>query len=201
MVKEKGATPSRRLPSRGGRESSEADPTDDGALNGDVAPALAAAGRGTEKPKQPQQPSSEDNDNNVVQDTPAKEEAAPKPVTPRGRGRPRKKPLEQPPTVKAKEANMAVAAATAGAAAGAASPRADGSSSSATSPRANSSSPRAVGGWQTARRTVATKKEEEEEGVEVADGGGNESDEWSDHDEVHDLPDEIKAQFGQVRQG
>lgn len=30
------------------------------------------------------------------------------------------------------------------------------------------------------------------------DSGGNESDEWSDDDEVHLLPKEIKAQFGNV---
>ena len=31
------------------------------------------------------------------------------------------------------------------------------------------------------------------------DTAGNDSDDWSDDDEVHHLPDEIKAQFGNVR--
>lgn len=46
---------------------------------------------------------------------------------------------------------------------------------------------------------VAAVKKGKEEDAAADGGGGNESDEWSDNDEVHDLPDEIKAQFGQVK--
>lgn len=197
MGKEKGATPSRRLPSRSGRASFDGDPKDEGAPNGEVVPAQGASE--TEKTQEQEQPGSEDSRNSASgaengAGPPGTEEPSPKPVTSRGRGRPRKKPLESPPQVKAEEANMEVAATAAAAAA--ASPRTDGSSP-ASSPRAGGSSPRAVGGWETARTpVVATKKE----AAAQADGGGNESDEWSDHDEVHDLPDEIKAQFGQVRE-
>lgn len=186
MVKEKGASPLRRLPSRSGRASFEGDPTDGGAPNGDVAPSPGATGE-SEKTQEQQQPSSsgEDNNNASGADARAGPPASKKPatvaVTPRGRGRPRKKPLEQP-----------VKGDTAATAAAAASPRTDGSSP-ATSPRSDGSSPRAVDGWETAARPAVAARKEKETGE-----GGNESDEWSDHDEVHDLPDEIKAQFGQV---
>ena len=203
MVKEKGATPSRRLPSRSGRASFDGDPADEGAHTHN--------GEAENEPQEQEHGRPGSADSSSINGAsgaenragaPAKEEDAPVAVTPRGRGRPRKKPLEPPPPVKAEEAKMeaadTAAAAAAAAPAAASLHRADGSSA-ASSPRSGGSSPRAVGGWETARPVVAAVKKGKEEDAAADGGGGNESDEWSDNDEVHDLPDEIKAQFGQVK--
>lgn len=212
MKAEKGATPSRRLPSRSGRASFDGNTAGerDHRHNGEIVPAGQAAARAGEtlEAQERELPSSEDSSSSGSNGAsraernsagqPAKQGAAPVTVTPRGRGRPRKKPLEPPPpSVQAEEANIEAAATADAAAAAVSTARADGSSA-ASSPRSGGSSPRAVGGWETARTVVATKKGKE---GGVADGGGNDSDEWSDNDEVHDLPEEIKAQFGQVRRG
>ncbi|CAM9424676.1 unnamed protein product, partial [Hapterophycus canaliculatus] len=219
MAKEKGAAPLRRLPSRSGRASFEGDPTGDGDAGWGAAAAAAAAtaaaadgggeeGRGYGGGSASGARAGADSARGAVPGA-----AVP---TPRGRGRPRKKPLEQPPPVKTAEeagANAAVAAASA------ASPRPRDSSPRSvggwqqTGGRHVSVAKREKkddgggGGRGEAGKAKEAKAEEEEEGVEEegppatgSSGGrdGNESDEWSDHDEVHYLPAETKAQFGQV---
>ncbi|CAM9889055.1 unnamed protein product, partial [Ectocarpus fasciculatus] len=214
MAKEKGAAPSRRLPGRSGRASFEGD--------------QVAAAEGAGVRHAPSNDDDDDNNGSVVAPpakatsqaqrsgvgsgsapaaTAAAAAAAPPAPTPakKGRGRPRKKPLEPPPlSSKEEQVDPEVGANVARA-----------------SP---SSSPRTVGGWESGpvpgRHAVAVPKRAEgnkagattavkdDDNAAVAavaavaaegDGAdGNESDEWSDHDEVHYLPREVKAQFGQV---
>lgn len=95
----------------------------------------------------------------------------------RGRGRPRKKPAE----AKGDEAGVPEAASTmpATAVAGVAESKKEGGK-----------------GGQTARNNINSANPD----VGGASAGqGNESDEWSEDDDVHHLPAEVKAQFGNVR--
>lgn len=122
----------------------------------------------------------DDNSNNKdnIASTSVSSRAPPTPA-PRGRGRPRKKPLEGatspsaaslPPTPKA---------------------------STSVSPRGSvatpSSSSGGGGGDGTYGYTGAGQEDEEED-----DGQGRESDDWSEEDNVHYLPSQTKAQFGNV---
>lgn len=202
MAKEKGAAPSRRLPGRSGRASFEGDQ-------------VAAEGAGVRQATS----NDDDDDGSVVAPSAyatsqaqqsdagsgSASAAAPPAATPakKGRGRPRKKPLEPPPlSAKEEQVDPEVAAIV-----GRASP---------------SSSPRTVGGWESgpvvpgrhavtmpkrdagnkAGATTAVKDDNAAAAAAEGNGAdgndGNESDEWSDHDEVHYLPPEVKAQFGQV---
>lgn len=239
MARDKGAAPSRRLPSRSGRASFEADPTeqedaaefpDDRAggtparqqgqssSSSAVAPGTAlhgseayhssraaSNGEGTaglsEQEKKPSNSSSDipegaaatNSSNSVVAEATT---FAPVPVAaPRGRGRPRKKPLEvkmdgiktPPVSPRAGERSQAaVAAATTGvvAATGAVS-------------EPLQSAVQQKGGSDDGGKKVGWGTTEEQDGS----GGavGNESDEWSEDDEVHHLPKHVKAQFGHVR--
>lgn len=234
MVKEKGAPPVRRLPSRSGRASFEADPSTEqlgsdapsssreshitapvdsshpagtsasaasSEAHGDPSGGInrsASNGEGSAAdPRGPeeQQPKGNSSSGSGANDassgdnpsTPRAPSAAaaaapalPTAVTPspapRIRGRPRKKPLEIKVDDLAVDATVAAASPAAQASAGA------GSSEAAL----------ASGEAGTAAAAFAGRRPQEEE-----DGGYN-SDEWSEDDEVHRLPKEVKAQFGNV---
>lgn len=226
MAKERGAAPSRRLPSRSGRASFEADPNEQGdssqappvsaaatevpgsaakegesrsaaqaeteGISGEhnnSAEEIAGASAASGKPgKQASNSDASPSPASIVQAA-APPAAVATPVAHRGRGRPRKKPLEvdmnapqnSPASPRAPEPPRVAATVTTAAA-----------MEAVTTP----AHPIGVGRRASADVGKARDwaKEEEDEGV----AGGNESDEWSEDDEVHHLPAEVKAKFGKV---
>lgn len=246
MVREKGAMPSRRLPSRSGRASFETDPSEphdssagpsfsnnsgsstssrqqeniDGAIAapGPSSSASPSAELGTEDERDNRSASngsggtgtttrttgwsspapinsssnSRKNDANV-----AGSGAPSTPATPRGRGRPRKKPLavkvdgegSAMPPVSPRASELQDTVGDAPAPSGA--PTARRARATAVDARARHNHP---GDGNVAEQVGTATVEGEHDGGEEA----NESDEWSDDDEVHHLPRDVKAQFGNV---
>lgn len=220
MAREKGAAPSRRGPSRSGRASFDADPTpakdgpnagtpfaslssaDDAGSAGVQGRDLSTSGSvtspsnerlsatvngkfGSGKQGNPSDESkSSGNPGEGVDAGPSSPTDATAAITPRGRGRPRKK-LSEPKELVPKKggaisrAGMEISTGKSSASASAIVPNAammdDGGNKRGAG----------VGG------TPAPVKTEEDDSM------GNESDEWSD-DEIHNLPKEVKAQFGNV---
>lgn len=123
--------------------------------------------------------------------------SAPAVVTPRGRGRPRKKQLEpkgqdatgKSPLVSKVAEKSSAAPASAAVASTSIMRKAKQTKSSGALGVPNGNG--GMGG-----REKASDAEEQGEGEEAT--GGHESDEWSEDDEVHHLPQDIKAQFGNV---
>lgn len=116
------------------------------------------------------------------------------PASSRGRGRPRKKTLEiKVDTVEMQDAKPAGAEA---------SPRPAAAAAAAAATPATPATPKApdslAGQASGDGAEIGAEAGFSNHGEEDNDGG-NESDEWSEDDEVHRLPPEVKAQFGEVR--
>ncbi|CAN0252852.1 unnamed protein product, partial [Ectocarpus sp. 12 AP-2014] len=143
MVKEKGAAPSRRLPGRSGRASFEGDQV--AAEGAGVRSAPSNFDDDAHATGQAQQ-QSDVGSGSVPDDAAAATTPAATPAK-KGRGRPRKKPLEPPPPLSAKEEQV------------------DPEVAAIVARASPSSSPRTVGGWESGpvpgRHAVAMPKRDE----------------------------------------
>lgn len=225
MGREKGAPPSRRGPSRSGRASFQADPAPENnefnaTSSGACATSIVSVDQATSTDAQGKDASATDdvsgemNERNMstsngtiglMKQANSNEESksdssteigaggaqptseAPPVVTPRGRGRPRKKSLESKEQTTKKSSALSKNG-------GDSTVRQSTAVASSTSVSTIMGQGQPNGGNKNGTGGRGTRQAN----VEGGDSAGNESDEWSENDEVHHLPKEVKAQFGNV---